>query len=98
MRGLSGQDRYPIPIDHEGAMQIVILPGDGIGPEITTATVDVLNAANRRFDLGLQLVHDITGHESLRKHGATVTPELLEKVRQADGLVLGPTATYEFKD
>jgi 3-isopropylmalate dehydrogenase len=79
-------------------MQIVILPGDGIGPEITAATVEVLNAANQRFDLGLSLIHDITGHESLRKHGATVTPALLDKVRQADGLILGPTATYDFKD
>ncbi|MEN3294317.1 MAG: 3-isopropylmalate dehydrogenase, partial [Burkholderiales bacterium] len=79
-------------------MRIVILPGDGIGPEITAATVEVLHVANRRFDLGLSLIHDIAGHESLRKHGATVTPALLEKVRQADGLVLGPTATYDFKD
>lgn len=79
-------------------MQIVILPGDGIGPEITAATLDVLDAANRRFDLGLQLIHDVTGHDSLKRHGATVTPGLLEKVKQADGLVLGPTATYDFKD
>jgi 3-isopropylmalate dehydrogenase len=79
-------------------MQIVILPGDGIGPEITAATVEVLNAANQRFDLGLTLIHDITGHESLRKHGTTVTPALLERVRQADGLILGPAATYDFKD
>jgi 3-isopropylmalate dehydrogenase len=79
-------------------MQIVILPGDGIGPEITAATVEVLKAANRRFDLGLTLIDDIAGHESLRKHGATVTPALLDKVRQADGLILGPTATYDFKD
>ena len=79
-------------------MRIVILPGDGIGPEITAATIDVLNAASRRFDLELTLIHDIAGHESLRKYGATVTPELLETVRQADGLVLGPTATFDFKD
>jgi 3-isopropylmalate dehydrogenase len=79
-------------------MRIVILPGDGIGPEITAATIDVLNAASRRFDLELTLTHDIAGHESLRKYGATVTPELLETVRQADGLVLGPTATFDFKD
>jgi 3-isopropylmalate dehydrogenase len=79
-------------------MQIVILPGDGIGPEITAATVEVLKAANQRFDLGLTLIDDIAGHESLRQHGATVTPALLDKVRQADGLILGPTATYDFKD
>jgi 3-isopropylmalate dehydrogenase len=79
-------------------MKLVVLPGDGIGPEITAATVAVLEATSDLFGLGLSFEHDVTGHESLRKHGATVTHELLERVRAADGLVLGPTATFEFKD
>lgn len=79
-------------------MRIVVLPGDGIGPEITAASVTVLEAASRRFELDLALELDVAGHESLRRHGATVTPALLQKVRQADGLVLGPMATYDFKD
>lgn len=79
-------------------MRIVVLPGDGIGPEIAAATVEVLQAASRRFQLGVVLEHDLAGHDSLRLHGATVTPALLEKVRQADGLILGPMATYDFKD
>jgi 3-isopropylmalate dehydrogenase len=79
-------------------MKIVVLPGDGIGPETMAATVAVLNAVSSRFGLSLNLEHDIAGHESLKKFGATVTPELLEKVRAADGLMLGPMATYDFKD
>ena len=79
-------------------MKIIVLPGDGIGPETMAATVQVLQAASRRFGLGLVLEHDVAGHESLRRHGATVTPALLDKVRAADGLMLGPMATYDFKD
>jgi len=79
-------------------MKIVVLPGDGIGPETMSATVEVLKATSSRFNLGLELEHDIAGHDSLKQHGATVTPALLEKVRAADGLMLGPMATYEFKD
>ena len=79
-------------------MKIVVLPGDGIGPETMSATVEVLKATSSRFNLGLELQHDIAGHDSLKQHGATVTPALLEKVRAADGLMLGPMATYEFKD
>lgn len=79
-------------------MKTVVLPGDGIGPETMAVTVDVLEAASRRFNLNLELDHDIMGHASLRKHGATVTPALLEKVKAADGLMLGPAATYDFKD
>lgn len=79
-------------------MQIVVLPGDGIGPEIADATVEVLRAAIERFALPIELAFDVTGHESLKLHGATVTPELLQKVRAADGLILGPAATFDFRD
>jgi len=79
-------------------MKIVVLPGDGIGPETMSVTVDILKAVSNQFDLQLDLQHDIAGHESLKKHGATVTEALLEKVKNADGLMLGPMATYDFKD
>jgi 3-isopropylmalate dehydrogenase len=79
-------------------MQILVLPGDGIGPEITAATVKVLRAASDRFNLSLDLFEDVVGHESLRRYGTTVRPEVLEKARAADGIVLGPTATFDFKD
>ena len=79
-------------------MKIVVLPGDGIGPETMAATIEVLAAASSRFGLALEFDHDVAGHESLRRHGATVTPDLLAKVKAADGLMLGPMATYDFKD
>jgi len=79
-------------------MKLIILPGDGIGPETVAVAVEALQAASTRFNLGLQLEHDVAGHDSLKKHGATVTPALLEKVKAADGLLLGPMSTYDFKD
>jgi len=79
-------------------MNLVILPGDGIGPEIMAVTVDVLEAVSRAQGLGLVLHHDVVGHASLQQHGTTVRPGLLDKVLAADGLILGPTATYDFKD
>src|SRR5438445_3065184 len=79
-------------------MHIVVLPGDGIGPEITTATSGVLRAASERFQLNLRLEEHAVGHASLKQFGTTVRPELLDIVRAADGLILGPTATFDFKD
>lgn len=79
-------------------MKIIVLPGDGIGPETMAATVQVLEAASSRYNLDLQLEHDDAGLESLKRHGATVTPALLEKVKHADGLMLGPMSTFEMKD
>src|ERR1700738_4698607 len=79
-------------------MRIVVLPGDGIGPEIAAATLNVLRAASERFQLNVQLEQHAVGHESLEQFGAPVRPGLLETVRSADGLILGPTATFDFKD
>src|ERR1700736_883920 len=79
-------------------MRIVVLRGDGIGPEIAAATLNVLRAASERFQLNVQLEQHAVGHESLEQFGATVRPGLLETVRAADGLILGPTATFDFKN
>lgn len=79
-------------------MRIVVLPGDGIGPEIAAATSHVLRRASEQFQLGLVLDQHAVGHSSLAQFGTTVRPELLDIVRAADGLILGPTATFDFRD
>ena len=79
-------------------MKIIMIAGDGIGPEISAATKEVLQAVNTKFKLGLQIEDEIAGHASLKMHGATVTEALLNKVKQVDGLILGPMSTYDFKD
>ncbi len=79
-------------------MRIAVLPGDGIGPEITAAALCVLQAASEHFGLNIEAEQHAVGHESLRQSGTTVRPELLDIARAADGLILGPTATFDFKD
>ena len=79
-------------------MKIIIIPGDGIGPETVQVATEVFKAVNEKFKLDLVMEHDIAGHDSLQRHGATIPPGLLEKVSAADGLMLGPMATYDFKD
>jgi len=79
-------------------MNLVVLPGDGIGPETMAVAVDVLEAVSTRFGLGISLDHDLAGHASMEKYGATVRPELLDKVRCADALMLGPASAYEYPD
>jgi 3-isopropylmalate dehydrogenase len=79
-------------------MRLLVLAGDGIGPEITAATLTVLRAAGNHFGLELRIEEDLVGHASLARHGTTVRPELLEKARATDGLILGPAATFDFKD
>ena len=79
-------------------MNLVLIPGDGIGPETIEVARGALLALSARFGLRLELIPGSAGHESLRLNGTTVPDSLLATVRAADGLVLGPMATYDFKD
>jgi len=77
-------------------MRMVVLPGDGIGPEIIAATVRVLELASKRFGLGLTFeLHDV-GFASLKSRGSTLTPEVLPACRGAEGIVLGPLSHSDY--
>jgi isocitrate/isopropylmalate dehydrogenase len=71
-------------------MKLAVLPGDGIGPEITEATLEVLSAAERRFNLGLQIESHRVGLAALKSVGTTCPEGLLDACRRADGILLGP--------
>ena len=71
-------------------MRILVLPGDGIGPEITAATMGVLDRINNSHRLELTFEHDIVGFESLDKYGSTFRPELASRFATFDGVILGP--------
>ncbi|MFE0757000.1 isocitrate/isopropylmalate dehydrogenase family protein [Inquilinus sp. NPDC058860] len=77
-------------------MRIIVLPGDGIGPEITAATIAALEAADRAFGLGLSFDYDDVGFASLQKHGTTLRDETLEKARGYDGIILGPQSHMDY--
>jgi 3-isopropylmalate dehydrogenase len=77
-------------------MKILVLPGDGIGPEIVDVAVRVLEAADRRFGLGLRFEHDDVGFASLARHGTTLRDEVLERARACDGIVLGTQSHADY--
>lgn len=72
------------------------MPGDGIGPEITAATVRVLEVASGRFGLGLELEFHDVGLKTLREKGTTFAPEVLEACRGARGIILGPVSHQDY--
>ena len=77
-------------------MKILVLPGDGIGPEISQATLTVLDRANAKFKLGLEWQHDEMGLVTLKKEGTTCPPRLLEKARAMAGVLLGPVSHNDY--
>ena len=77
-------------------MKILVLPGDGIGPEIVAASMTVLEAANAAFELNLTFDHEDVGFKSLEKHGTTLREELLERARTYDGVILGTQSHADY--
>jgi isocitrate/isopropylmalate dehydrogenase len=77
-------------------MDVLVLPGDGIGPEISAATLTVLDRVNDRFKLGLRWQHDEMGFVTLKKEGTTFPVRLLERARQCAGVILGPVSHLDY--
>jgi 3-isopropylmalate dehydrogenase len=77
-------------------MRILVLPGDGIGPEITDATLAVLAAADQKFQLGLQLEQRDIGFVAFERHGTTLPDDVLARAREVDGIILGPISHMDY--
>ena len=75
---------------------LLVLEGDGIGPEITAATLTVLKAADEAFGLNLRFNHAEIGLRSLAKVGTTFPAGVLERARAAHGIILGPVSHNDY--
>lgn len=73
-------------------MDLLVLEGDGIGPEITAATVAVIKAAATRFSLPLRLTYAEIGLVALERQGTTIPPEVIAAAKAAAGIILGPVS------
>lgn len=77
-------------------MRFLVLAGDGIGPEIVGAAVEVLQAVNHRYRLGIELDEEVVGFASLEKYGTTLRQEVLERAKRYDGIILGPQSHMDY--
>ena len=66
-----------------------LIPGDGIGPEITTAVVEVLDALGKPFAWDVQQ----GGMAAVNKSGDPLPPALLDSIRRTRLALKGPLAT-----
>ncbi len=68
---------------------IVLLKGDGIGPEIVEQAVKVLDAVTKKFGHTFNYEEVDIGGCSIDKHGVPITDEGMEKCKNADAVLLG---------
>ncbi len=69
--------------------KITLIPGDGIGPEVTAATVRVLEAAGGE----LEWETHFAGSEALARYGHPLPDEVLESIRETKVALKGPVTT-----
>lgn len=77
-------------------LKLLVLPGDGIGPEITAATLDILRPVDERLGIGFEFETLDIGLKSLADQGTTLSSDVMAKVPSADGVILGPVSHYEY--
>ena len=77
-------------------LKILILPGDGIGTEVTRAAIDVLQAVAKKFGHTLELSEGLLGGIAIHKTGTPFPKETEELCQKADATLMGAVGLPEF--
>jgi 3-isopropylmalate dehydrogenase len=78
------------------AYRVAVLPGDGIGPEVTAEAVRVLEAAGERFGFGLELEYCAIGAAGVAAAGEPLPADTRAAVSRADAVLLGAVGDPSF--
>ena len=69
--------------------KILVLPGDGIGPEIVAEALKILEALREEPGPGFEIERAAIGGEAIDAHGVPLPGETLERARACDAILLG---------
>ena len=69
--------------------KILVLPGDGVGPDVTAEAVKILQVVEMHTDAKFDFQYALFGGCSIDENGVAVTEETLEKARSSDAVLLG---------
>jgi 3-isopropylmalate dehydrogenase len=77
---------------------IVVLPGDGIGPEVTTQALRVLGAVAKKGGHELRFTERLMGGCSIDAHGTALTDAVLKECQASDAVLLGAVGGPKWDD
>jgi 3-isopropylmalate dehydrogenase len=77
-------------------LKILLLPGDGIGTEVTAAAVEVLKAVGKKFGHTLELSEGLLGGIAIHKTGTPFPKETEQLALKADATLMGAVGLPEF--
>ena len=70
-------------------INILLLPGDGVGPEVCREAKKIIQAISERFSLDISLDEDLIGGASIDKYQTPITNEVILKANSSDAILLG---------
>ncbi|MEX0760769.1 MAG: isocitrate/isopropylmalate family dehydrogenase, partial [Tistlia sp.] len=68
---------------------LLVLPGDGIGPEVMGQVRRVVDWMDKRRAVTFDLAEDLVGGAAIDAHGIPVTDATVEKAMNVDAVLLG---------
>ena len=78
--------------------KIAVLPGDGIGPEVTNESVRVLNAIGERFGHTFEYEHGAVGGNAIDDYGNALPDSTLRTAKAADAVLFGAVGGPKWDD
>ncbi|MBL4826205.1 MAG: 3-isopropylmalate dehydrogenase [Spongiibacteraceae bacterium] len=78
--------------------KILLISGDGIGPEITTESVKVLKQIDKRFSLGFEFDEALLGGAAIDECGVPMPKETLEKAKASDAILFAALGGPKWDD
>ncbi len=78
------------------AFDILLLPGDGIGPEVVGAAREVIGAAAEHFGVEVRYEERRIGGTAIREEGEPVSRVTLEAASASDAVLLGAVGHPDF--
>lgn len=75
---------------------ILLLPGDGIGPEVIGAARQVVDAAARHFGFEVDYDERLVGAAAIRAEGAPISDKTIEAAKRSDAILFGAVGDPEY--
>ncbi len=79
-------------------LEIAVIPGDGIGREVTPAALSVLDAVGPRHDVSFRYVEYNWGADYYLQHGSMAPEGFLDNLRSASAILLGAVGRPDIQD
>jgi 3-isopropylmalate dehydrogenase len=70
-------------------MKILVLPGDGVGPEVTSEALKVINVISKIYNLNIDIHEGFFGGVAVDKFGFPFPEETKNKINNSDAILLG---------